>query len=426
MRSNTLKAFSAAIVGTLALSACTSLVIEPSEMTSGVDRTVGRPIDANAAAPMVLVTITDSMHETLSQGESVAANASLPPMYARFMAQLYRDFGLRRVADWPLGAIDVRCLVFEAQRPVTGSMLDRLRAHQFVETAQTMNYFVVAGDRRYDDPYFELQNSHVAMQVPSSHGWSTGQGVVIAVIDTGFDTAHADLKSSVLGIRNFVDRDYTRFRGDIHGTAVAGVIAAAANNGTGIVGVAPDARILGLKACAQPTAREATCTSFTLAKALNFAVAEGADVINLSLAGPRDALLERLVKRAVDSGAVVVGAAGLADADGFPATAEGVIGVSMHAGDDTISAPGENVVTTVPGDEYDFFSGNSFAAAQVSGVVALIRQRKPHISASVVSDLLEVATNRTDGFTNACHALARIVGAAPCSDEANVANSPRP
>ena len=261
------------------------------------------------------------------------------------------------------------------------------------------------------------------MQVPPSHGWSTGQGVVIAVIDTGFDTSHVDLKSRVFGIRNFVDRNYTRFRGDVHGTAVAGVIAASANNGTGIVGVAPDARILGLKACAQPAAHEATCTSFTLAKALSFAITEGADVINLSLAGPRDALLERLVKRAVDSGAIVVGAAGVANDDGFPAAADGVIGVSMHAGSETIAAPGENVVTTVPGDEYDFFSGNSFATAQVSGVVALIRQRKPHISASVVSELLEVAVNQTDGFTNACQALARIVGAAPCEVDANIVSS---
>ncbi len=425
MRTHTLMVLFAATAG-LAISACTPLVIEPSEMTMGIDRTVGQPIDADIETPMVLVTITDAVHDMLSHGESVSSEARLPPVYARFIAQLHRDFGLERVADWPLGALDIRCLVFEAKGPVTSAALDRLRAHQFVESAQMMNYFRVAGGTpadRYDDPYYELQGGHVAMQVPLSHNWSTGQGVVIAVIDTGLDTSHADLKSRVQGIRNFVDRDYARFRRDVHGTAVAGVIAATANNGTGIVGVAPDARVLGLKACAQPGSNEATCTSFTLAKALNFAITEQADIINLSLAGPRDALLERLVRRAIDAGAIVVGAEGVAAEHGFPAAVDGVIGVSMHAGSNAVSAPGENVVTTVPGDEYDFFSGNSFATAQVSGVVALIRQRKPHISASVVAELLDVATDRTDGFANACDALARVVGAEPCDSEANLANS---
>ncbi len=407
--------------------ACSSLVVDAGRMPMGVDHTIGRAIES-PDRHMVLVTITDDVHAQITQGESIRQDGRLPPLYAGFMAQMQQRHGLSRVADWPLEMIDIRCLVFESSRPITPQLLDELRAHRLVDSAQAMNYFTVSAEPRgtaYDDPYFELQEGHGVMRVPTTHGWSTGRGVLIAVVDTGFDSGHVDLKDRVYGIRNFVDRSYTQFNKDVHGTAVAGVIAATANNGAGIVGVAPDARVLGLKACAVPaTGRgSARCNSFTLAKALNFAIAEQADVINLSLAGPGDALLERLVRRAVEQGIVVVGSKGQRSDHLFPAAVDGVVGVASHQTDDlTLVAPGQQVVTTVPGDEYDFFSGNSFAAAQVTGIVALIRQRKPHLSAEVVHELLKAASDRKTGYTNACRALERIVG---ISDADNDKCSPR-
>lgn len=217
---------------------------------------------------------------------------------------------------------------------------------------------------------------------------------------------------------------------------MAGVIAATANNGTGIVGVAPESQLLSLKACAQPRSggATATCNSFTLAKALNFAIQEQVNVINMSLAGPGDALLERLVRRAIDDGIVVVGSVGRTPDQKFPAGVDGVLGVATEDNDDVsiIAAPGRQVVTTVPNDGYDFFSGNSIAAAQISGVVALIRQRKPHISVDVVYQLLKATSNETTGYASACEALARIVDAGTSSGNgcdsakptANLANSP--
>jgi len=304
-----------------------------------------------------------------------------------------------------------------------------------VETAQAMNYFSTSADAAtaYNDPYFELQSGHNSMLIPATHSWATGKGVLVAVIDTGIDTMHPDLDDRIGGVHNFVDRSTRQFRADVHGTAVAGVIAANANNAIGIVGVAPEASILGLKACEQTDrhSRTATCNSFTLAKAIDFAIDQRADVINLSLAGPRDPLLERLVRQAVERGAIVVGAVGRDERFPFPAESPDVIAVgsesSTHA-NSLLRAPGTQVVGTVPGAEYDFFNGSSFATAHVSGVVALIRQRKPHISAGVVRELLQQTSDSNSGYANACSALARVVIGEDCpqaSDNGSIADRTR-
>lgn len=420
---NTIRKLGIALALIVSVTACTTLVVERGDMVMGIDKTVGAGIrlsDRN----VVLLTVVDSVHERLSQGQSISRDGQLPPLYARFIAAMYRDYGLERVADWPLTSIGVRCLVFETDGEVSESLLNTLRAHQFVETAQTMNYFAVSASSSpaYDDPYFELQAGHNQLLITETHSWSTGKGVVVAVIDTGMDSTHPDLQGRIAGIHNFVDRSQRQFRSDVHGTAVAGVIAANANNQIGIVGVAPDARILGLKACAQtgPDNRTAACNSFTLAKAIDFAIDQQADVINLSLAGPRDDLLERLVARAVEQGAVVVGATGRNENFPFPAAAPNVIAVAnenpARGKMSAVRAPGTQVVTTVPGSAYDFFTGSSFSTAYVSGVVALIRQRKPHISAALVQELLQLTSDKVSGYANACDAMARIVNGDGCPE----------
>ncbi len=455
-------------ISTLAvlLAGCSTLVVQPRNMVMGLDKTVGEAI-VPGPSRTVLITLTEPVHNRLTQGGSVKPEDRLPPLYARFVARLHRDYGLSRIADWPLDALSVRCLVFSADKVVDPALLAELRQLPLVETVQAMQYFEVSAasagsssaapassaraispqDTRlgtpkrlpaaartathsYNDPYFELQGGMTSMQVHTSHAWSTGKGVVVAVVDTGLDAQHPDLDGRVVGIRNFVDRNYSLFNKDIHGTAVAGVIAANANNGEGIVGVAPDAWVLGLKACAQVTdsSFQATCTTFTLAKALNFAINESVDVINLSLAGPQDALLSRLIQRAVAAGTIVVGARGATTAHAFPSTTPGVIAVASDtaanpkmpaytsAGTGTLLAPGHQVVTTVPGDAYDFFTGNSFATAHVSGVDALLRQRKPHMTPQHIRSVLQTAADAGTGVANACQALRSLIGAGVCTE----------
>lgn len=409
--------------------ACSSLTIQPTTAVNGMDTTMGK-YDEGQSNRYIIVTMTDAIHEQLAQGERVDREASLPPKYAQFLSRLSSTYGLRRVADWPLGSIGIRCLVFEVadsgQRATTVAALSR---EQYVESAQEVNAFYTSGEAvgsmqasaaDYNDPYRNLQHALNEMQILESHRWATGRSVRVAVIDTGSDTRHPELRERITGIRNFVDRDSDAFNRDVHGTAVTGVIAAAANNAAGLIGVAPEADILGLKACWQRsgTPSDALCSSFTLAKALNFAIDSQVDVINLSLGGPPDQLLARLVGKALEHNILVVGAATPQWPDGFPVGIDGVIGVTNLDAQQQgrwLSAPGNQVLSTRPQNEYDFFTGSSFSAAQISGVAALIRQRKPHLPAQIVKDLLTTTAQPDHGPANACRAVARVVESEGCA-----------
>lgn len=130
-----------------------------------------------------------------------------------------------------------------------------------------------------------------------AHRWATGQGVKVAVVGTGVDTKHPDLHGRIIRTINFVEGGERTFARDSHGIAVAGVIAATADNEVGIFGIAPQADIVVVKACWQPApgTQEAVCSSWTLAKAIDFTILVRAQILNLSLAGPPDPLLARFL-----------------------------------------------------------------------------------------------------------------------------------
>jgi subtilisin family serine protease len=237
------------------------------------------------------------------------------------------------------------------------------------------------------------------------------------------DTAHPDLAGASTGVRNFVDRDSAQFARDRHGTEVAGVIAAVGNNHQGIVGVAPEAHVMVLKACWQPAARGgARCNTFTLAQALAAGIADGAQIINLSLGGPPDELLHRLVTLALQRGRIVVGAVppdgSLA---GFPVNVRGVIAVSAPESTQggagaALHAPGRDILTLQPGGRYDFGSGSSLAAAHVTAAAALLLAADPSLDTRRVRALLEASqsTAPASGSINACVALASLQAGLPC------------
>lgn len=333
------------------------------------------------------------------------------------LAQTYR---LRTVYSWTLASLGEQCVVFE----VTGGrqaedVARRLASDPRVGSVQTIETFeVLAEPSPWNDPYAHLQHSAETLRLQQAHRWATGKGVRIAVIDTGVDLDHPDLRGRVVKAQNFVDQGESSFTTDFHGTAVAGVIAAAANNEVGIVGVAPQAQIYALKACWQqpPGARQAVCNSYTLAKAADFAITQGAQVLNFSLAGPPDVLLTRLIKVALERGIVVVAAApSRPDAKSFPASLQGVIGISGSAPPGPsaryLGAPAEDILTTVPRGSYDFFSGSSLAAAQVSGVAALLLERNPKLTPPELAALFHKTARQAR--IDACAALAG-AGAGSC------------
>jgi Subtilase family len=351
------------------------------------------------------------------------------------LREVEHEHGLREVNAWPIDPLHVHCAVLEipagAER---ASVLAALAKDRRVKLTQPLQTFATRTEG-YNDPYFGLQRGFQAMDVADAHPWSRGEGVKVAIIDTGVDIRHPDLKDRVVVAMNFVDADEAQFRRDRHGTEVAGVIAAVANNREGIVGVAPNARLLVFKACwqARSDADAARCNSFTLARALAAAFDAHAQIVNLSLAGPDDPLLGELIREGQRRGVLFVGAA--ADT---PAIQDNVLGLMQRPGiiqvasmeshssqTGALYAPGSEILTLLPGGHYDFASGASIATAQVSGVVALLLAKNAELSATAAYRLLrDTSSGGVDGGgggIDACVAVVTLVGRGSCHTDSRIA-----
>jgi subtilisin family serine protease len=359
-----------------------------------------------------------------------------PAVWSRTTSELAEIYRLQTVFAWTMVSLGEQCVVFEVPRNrAPEEILRRLRADPRVGTAQPIATFdTLAGGPpaggsggSYNDPYAHLQRSIQALTLAKAHRWATGKGVRVAVIDTGVDVDHPDLRGRIGWVNNFVERGERGFTNDVHGTAVAGVIAAATNNEVGIVGVAPQSEILALKACwpKGPGTREAACDSYTLARAIDFAISQEAQVLNFSLAGPHDPLLARLIGAALQRGIVVVAADAGDGRRSFPAALEGVIGVlgvdqvpaaaRPRGSPSGLGAPSADILTTVPHGSYDFFSGSSLAAAQVSGVAALLLEREPKLTPARLAEILRrTSRSNSPSQVDACAALAEAIGQGGC------------
>ncbi len=315
-------------------------------------------------------------------------------------SDIARDYSLAPVVEWPIRSLGVHCVVYRVEETQSiEEMIGRLQLDDRVEAVQRMNTFhTLAGG---PDPYRPLQTSFDAMRVDAIHRWTTGRDVKIAIIDTGVDAEHPDLAGQIVEQVDLTD-SRGEFNDDIHGTAVAGIIGAISDNGLGIVGIAPDVRLMALRACwpERPGAIAAVCNSLTLAKALDAAIALRPQILNLSLTGPPDPLVGSLLRNALSGGLIIVAAEPVGGA-GQPDFLEGleeVVRVGSESGQDNpviarsappvVLAPGDDVLTTFPRGTYNFASGSSFAAANVSGVIALLVQLQPGLSSGQVRDLL--------------------------------------
>jgi subtilisin family serine protease len=318
----------------------------------------------------------------------------------RIARELARLHGLTLQSDWPMPVLGVDCYVMALPAGADPQrMAELLSADKRVEWAQPVADFRTLGA---GDPLLPAQPAAARWHLADLHRAATGRTVTVAVIDSGVDDQHPDLAGQVAHRQNFVEgQDYLAER---HGTAVGGIIAAHAGNGIGIRGVAPGARLLALRACREAPGKAAGCDSFSLGKALNFAILRQPQVINLSLTGPPDRLLQRLLDAALGRGIAVVGAADPQLADGgFPASWPGVLAVSGDA------APGRDIPTTLPGGGFGVVSGASYASAHVSGLLALIGEVHPAAGAAQVRAWLPAGLP-----IDACSALAKAARGCVC------------
>jgi subtilisin family serine protease len=295
--------------------------------------------------------------------------------------RIARAHGLKLVTDWAMPMVGVDCYVMEASDGRSAAELAQaISKDRSVAWAEPLELYRAQGVASPNDPLFRLQPASGAWRLAELHAIATGRGVRVAIVDSRIDRAHPDLKRQIAVSRDLLSDGSAA--AETHGTGIAGVIAARAGDGLGVVGVAPQSRLMALRACAEVwnTGQVSTvCDTFSLAKALVFAMSNRAQVINLSLSGPRSAVLAKLLDVAFARGIVVVAAYDRGRADGgFPASHRGVVAVSAEpapAGRGVYVAPGRDVLTAQPGGGWGTFSGNSYAAAHVSGLFALLRER---------------------------------------------------
>jgi subtilisin family serine protease len=415
---------------TLALAAIAALLAACSTLDSELERSALLPADANPER-FIVITIQNEHATLMPRAGSTARSYAAPARYAVSPAAQARtlaiatSYNLREVAAWPIGVLGVHCLVYELPTDTDrAELLERLRRDPRVESAQPLQSFNTLSSGQAD-PYRSLQRNLDVMNVTRAHRLSRGEGVRIGVVDTGVDLAHPDLVGRIVEYRDFVNRFSRTALPERHGTAVAGIIGALADNELGIVGIAPAAKIYALRACwTDGSASGATCNTLTLAKALVRAIDARLNVVNLSLAGPADPLLARLVRAGMQRGIVFVGAAPPGrPVQTFPTAVAGVIGVDLAGKgsvDATLLAPGEDVLTLAPNGSYDFLSGSSLAAASITGGIALLLAKEKNLSATDVRTLLadshpgvSASADSTRGV-DLCVALTRLLRKGSC------------
>jgi len=338
------------------------------------------------------------------------------------LAELERSYDMREVAGWPIKALGLYCVVVHPPAGVDrDALIAKLAADQRVQLAQPLQEYAVYGQdpspdgRRYNDPYTDLQRGFVETHAALAHEVTQGEGVQVAVVDTGIDAHHPDLAGHVRDGGDAVGGSDDA-RGDRHGTEVAGIIAAVGDNHQGMVGMAPKAHLSAYRACWYPDPKAgARCNSFTLAKALSAVNDTDARVVNLSLGGPADPLLGKLLGQLLDQGRIVVAALPPGgNTGGFPDGAPGVIVVrssdTTPAPPGVVSAPGNDILTTQPGGGYDFSSGSSMATAHVSGILALLLSISPRLDARTAHDILLRTSSVNHGVleVNAAAAVAAL------------------
>jgi len=317
--------------------------------------------------------------------------------------EVRNEYALLEVDHWPIRSLSVYCFVYRVPSGEDReALIDRLKSDARIESVQALHEFETgtSANTNYDDTYANLQYGLGILDISAAHRISRGQGVRVAIIDSDADSKHEDLKGRLRKIEVFVN---SKSGTDAeHGTAVASVIGANANNAKGIVGIAPEARLELFVSCWSDDATDnAICDSFTLAKALDTLLEEPPDILNMSLTGPFDPLLARLLDEVQDAGVVMIAARPTVVNSGnhFPASLEAVISVGnserrpQGSGGSSqqsldIYAPGQQIMVAVPNNSYDFRSGSSLAAAHVSGAVALLLAVSPDLSFSSILEFL--------------------------------------
>jgi subtilisin family serine protease len=371
-----------------------------------------------------------------SSGEPAPARFEIGyrPGASEEVHRLEARLGLLRVAAIPQLRVDV----VEVD-PADERVLAELRAAQAVTwTALDRRVHAL---RAPNDPFWPTQWSPVKTHAPEAWSRTIGDpATIVAVVDTGVDPSHADLAGRLTPGYDFVNGDADPGDDDGHGTAVAGIVAAAGDNQIGVAGYCWRCRVMPLKVL------DANGDGFAsdVSRAVVWATDQGARVINTSLGGPlEDSSLAAAAQYAQARGALLVAAAGNDSSSqlDYPAALPAVVSVGASNPSDAlypfsnrgaaVAAPGENT-TTARGGGYERFLGTSSAAPVVSGIAGLLLSLVPSATPADLASGLEQSAVPLDGVTfgrvDAQRALASLsppaAGAPPAAKGSGAKHSP--
>lgn len=272
-----------------------------------------------------------------------------------------------------------------------------------------------------NDPMYAQQYAPQIVHAPEAWSVTRGAGVTVAVVDTGVDLTHPEFQGRLVPGYNATNRAGDGRDDHGHGTHVAGIVAASANNGAGIVGIAPEAKVMPIKVLAA----DGSGSDAEVADGIVWAVDHGADVVNMSLGGPGESkVLGDAVAYALQKGVPVIAAMGNdgSDEKSYPAAYPGVLAVGATDAKDqaadfsqwgdwiSVSAPGVQILSTLPtykvnlndygfSQNYAVLDGTSMATPAVAGLAALIKARYASLSPSQLKARIEAATDKVPGVT---------------------------
>jgi subtilisin family serine protease len=277
-------------------------------------------------------------------------------------------------------------------RRSVAAVLRALAADPLVLSAQPNHLFTLSGSSE-PSGLARAQYAITALHLAEAHHLATGRGVSVAVIDSMVDVNHPALAGAIGDGTDLLGPDASQ-AADPHGTAIVGLIGARAT----LDSAAPQARILAIRTFARQTdggATGASGTTFLVLRGLDWAAAHGARIVNMSFAGPQDDLMSAFLAAGAAKGAVYVAAAGNAGPGSpplYPAADPHVLAVTATDAENrlypmanrgpyiALAAPGADIVVATPGGGFGYTSGTSMAAAEISGIVALMLQEAPDLT----------------------------------------------